>query len=73
MILCVIIYGIDCMTRKHPDCCVMLIGDFNQLNDNFIKTLQVRLSSQRVHTGSFTIGQDMDEYVTRVRCTSYFI
>ena len=33
-----IINGIDCMTRKHPDCGVMLIGDFNQLKDNFIKT-----------------------------------
>ena len=33
-----IINGIDCMTRKHPDCGVMLIGYFNQFKDNFIKT-----------------------------------
>ena len=31
-----VITGIDTVTRKHPDCGVVLIGDFNQLNDKFL-------------------------------------
>ena len=29
--------GIDTMIRKHPECGVIITGDFNQLNDNFLK------------------------------------
>ena len=32
------INGVDSMVRKHPDCGVLLTGDFNQLNDKFLKT-----------------------------------
>ena len=28
--------GIDTVTRKHPECGVVLIGDFNQFKDNFL-------------------------------------
>ena len=31
-----VITGIDTVTRKHPDCGVALIGDFNQFNDTFL-------------------------------------
>ena len=31
-----VITGIDTVTRKHPDCGVVLIGDFNQFNDKFL-------------------------------------
>ena len=31
-----VITGIDTITRKHPDCGVWLIGDFNQFNDKFL-------------------------------------
>ena len=31
-----VITGIDSVTRKHPDCGVVLIGDFNQFNDKFL-------------------------------------
>ena len=33
-----VINGVDSMVRKHPDCGVLLTGDFNQLNDKFLKT-----------------------------------
>ena len=33
-----IITGIDCIIRKHPECGIVITGDFNQLNDNFLKT-----------------------------------
>ena len=29
------ITSIDAVIRKHPDCGIILTGDFNQLNDNF--------------------------------------
>ena len=29
--------GIDIMIRKHPECGVIITGDFNQLNDHFLK------------------------------------
>ena len=29
--------GIDTMIRKHPECGVIITGDFNQLKDNFLK------------------------------------
>ena len=32
-----LILGIDTMIRKHPECGVIITGDFNQLNDNFLK------------------------------------
>ena len=32
-----LIMGIDTMIRKHPECRVIITGDFNQLNDNFLK------------------------------------
>ena len=32
-----LIMGIDTMIRKHPECGVIITGDFNQLNDNFLK------------------------------------
>ena len=31
-----VIMGIDTVTRKHPECGVVLIGDFNQFKDNFL-------------------------------------
>ena len=33
-----IITSIDAVIRKHPDCAIIVTGDFNQLNDNFLKT-----------------------------------
>ena len=33
-----IITSIDAVIRKHPDCGLIVTGDFNQLNDNFVKT-----------------------------------
>ena len=33
-----IITSIDAIIRKHPDCAIVVTGDFNQLNDNFLKT-----------------------------------
>ena len=33
-----IITSIDAVIRKHPDCGIIITGDFNQLNDNFWKT-----------------------------------
>ena len=33
-----VINGVDSMVRKHPDCGVLLTGNFNQLNDKFLKT-----------------------------------
>ena len=32
-----VINGVDSMVRKHPDCGVLLTGDFNQLNDKLKK------------------------------------
>ena len=32
-----VINGVDSMLRKHPNCGVLLTGDFNQLNDKFKK------------------------------------
>ena len=32
-----LIMGIDTMVRKHPECAVIITGDFNQLKDNFLK------------------------------------
>ena len=34
----IIITSIDAVIRKHPDCGIIITGDFNQLNDNFLKT-----------------------------------
>ena len=34
----IIITSIDAVIRKHPDCGIIVTGDFNQLNDNFLKT-----------------------------------
>ena len=33
-----IITSIDAVIRKHPDCGIIVTGDFNQLNDTFLKT-----------------------------------
>ena len=33
-----LINGVDSVVRKHPNCGVLLTGDFNQLNDTFLKT-----------------------------------
>ena len=33
-----VINGVDSMVREHPHCGVLLTGDFNQLNDKFLKT-----------------------------------
>ena len=33
-----VINGVDSMVRKHPNCGVLLTGDFNQLNYTFLKT-----------------------------------
>ena len=33
-----IITSIDAVIRRHPDCGIIVTGDFNQLNDNFLKT-----------------------------------
>ena len=32
-----IVMCIDTIVRKHPECGVIITGDFNQLNDNFLK------------------------------------
>ena len=32
------ITSIDAVIRKHPDCGIIITGDFNQLNDTFLKT-----------------------------------
>ena len=33
-----IITSIDAVIRKHADCGIIITGDFNQVNDNFLKT-----------------------------------
>ena len=33
-----VINGVDSVVRKYPNCGVLLTGDFNQLNDTFLKT-----------------------------------
>ena len=33
-----IITSRDAVIRKHPDCSIIVTGDFNQLKDNFLKT-----------------------------------
>ena len=33
-----VINSVDSVVRKHPNCGVLLTGDFNQLNDTFLKT-----------------------------------
>ena len=33
-----IIAGRDFVIRKHPQCVIIIVGDFNQLTDNFLKT-----------------------------------
>ena len=33
-----LITGIDKTLRKHPDCGILITGDFNQLNDTFLRT-----------------------------------
>ena len=33
-----LIIGIDSVIRNHPECGVIVTGDFNQLNDNFLKS-----------------------------------
>ena len=33
-----LITSLDSILRKHPECGIILMGDFNQLRDNFIKT-----------------------------------
>ena len=33
-----LINGIDNVVRRHPDCGVILMSDFNRLKDNFINT-----------------------------------
>ena len=33
-----VINGVDSVVRKHPNCGVLITGDFNQLNDTFLKT-----------------------------------
>ena len=36
-----IITSIDAVIRKHPDCGIIITGDFNQLNDNFIVLFRI--------------------------------
>ena len=33
-----VITCVDIVIRKHPECGVILTGDFNQMNDSFLKT-----------------------------------
>ncbi len=62
-----VINGVDSVVRKHPNCGVLLTGDFNQLNDTFLKnTLQVRPDIKSTNTWSISTRQDMDKYVTGV-------
>ena len=56
-----VINGVDSVVRKHPNCGVLLTGDFNQLNDTFFKnTLQVRPDIKSTNTWSINTRQDMD-------------
>ena len=32
------IISLDTILRRHPDCGVILTGDFNQFSDNFLRT-----------------------------------
>ncbi len=33
-----VLVSIDCILRKHPDCGIILAGDFNQLRDTFLRS-----------------------------------
>ena len=55
-----LITNIDTVMRKHPECGVIITGDFNQLRDNFMKTHYRFVQVVNVVTGD--IIQNMDEY-----------
>ena len=63
-----VINGVDSVVRKHPNCGVLLTGDFNQLNDTFLKTHYRYAQIVKSTNTSWSINtrQDMEEYVTGV-------
>ena len=52
-----LITSIDTVMRKHPECGVIITGDFNQLRDNFMKT------HYRFLVNVVTRGQAIVKYV----------
>ena len=46
-----IITSIDAVIRKHADCGIIITGDFNQMNDNFLKTHSFCSDCKCRHTG----------------------
>ena len=56
-----LITNIDTVMRKHPECGVIITGDFNQLRDNFMKTHYRFVQVVNVVTRGH-IRQNMDEY-----------
>ena len=62
-----IITSIDAVIRKHPDCGIIITGDFNQLNDNFLKThyrfVQIVNVSTRGNAVLDKIWTNMDKVV----------
>ena len=45
-----LITSIDNVMRKHPECGVIIAGDFNQLRDNFMKTHYIFVQAVNVVT-----------------------
>ena len=56
--------------RKHPECGVIITGDFNQLRDNFMKTHYRFVQVVNVVTH---IRQNMDEYGGGIHPTCYYL
>ena len=65
-----LITNIDTVMRKHPECGVIITGDFNQLRDNFMKTHYRFVQVVNVVTGD--IRQNMDEYGGGVHPACYY-
>ena len=67
-----IITSIDAVIRKHPDCGIIVTGDFNQLNDNFLKTHYRFCSDCKCrHTGKCGVRKHLDENGSIVHVPDY--
>ena len=62
-----VITCVDSVIRKHPECGVIITGDFNQMNDSFLKTHYKFNQIVKVATrGASNTRQNMDEYESMV-------
>ena len=62
-----VITCVDSVIRKHPECGVIITGDFNQMNDSFLKTHYKFSQIVKVATREASnTRQNMDEYESMV-------